>query len=80
MKFKPAERNPLGDILELFTVESQKLDSSLLDKFRVLLKDAGFICENDMETSRCLDFLEELELVKIENKKDGYYIKRIING
>ena len=80
MKFKSAERNPLADILALFTIEEQKLTHVLLDKFKVLLEDAGFICEDDQETSRCLDFLEELNLVSIFKKTDGYYIKRIING
>lgn len=80
MKFKPATGNPLGKILDLFTPEPQRITYELLDTFKLLLEDAGFICENDMETSRCLDFLEELDLVKIENKTDGYFIKRIING
>lgn len=77
MKFKIAKGNPLKEILDLFSPEAQRITPELLDKFKVLLEDAGFICETDMETSRCLDFLEELNLVKIENKTDGYYIKRI---
>ena len=80
MKFKPQERNPLTDILDLFDVREQKITQSLLNKFKLLLEDAGFVCENDDETSRCLDFLEELGLIAITNKTDGYYIKRIING
>lgn len=81
MKFSNAVRNPLPEILELFPVGAEVLLTiSNMEKFRVLLKDAGFHCENNEETSRCLDLLVETGLVEMIKRNGLVYIKRKING
>ena len=80
MKFAEPTRNPMGEILELFSYEWDYLTPSVLENFRLLLVEAGFISENIGETSRCLDMLEELNLVEIKTENNEYKIRKINYG
>jgi hypothetical protein len=80
MKFTEPTRNPMADMLELFSYEWDYLTPSMLENFRILLEEAGFVSDNVGETSRCLDILEDLELVEIKNENNEYKIRKIKYG
>jgi hypothetical protein len=80
MKFAEPTRNPMGDILELFSYEWDYLTPSILENFRILMIDAGFISENVSETSRSLDILEELKLIEIKEEDNQYKVRKVKYG
>jgi len=80
MKFAEPTRNPMGDILELFSYEWDYLTPSILENFRILMIDAGFISENVSETSRSLDILEELKLIEIKQEDNQYKVRKVKYG
>lgn len=67
--------NPLDQILGLFTYTFEDLSLDNLQDTAELLSKGGILCEEYHEIFTCLQVLEELKLLELEellDKKTGY--------
>lgn len=72
---RPSSINPLKEILDLFTDEFEDLSLDNLETMTSLLREGDIVCHEYHETFRCLQVLEELKVIELQefiDKQTGY--------
>lgn len=67
MKFTESSYNPLAAILELFPLETPMFVTTFgFEQFNKLLKQGGVHCASQPELLQCLEVLESLNILEVE--------------
>jgi hypothetical protein len=67
MKFTKSSYNPLREILELFPLEAPMFVTTFgFEQFNKLLKQGGIHCASQPEMLKCLEVLQSLGVLEVE--------------